>query len=78
MPQPIRKIHLEIKPEDLSKQSELATHIAIISSRWTVIENRLAHIFALAMQEMSGVTHAVLAEVTNVRTRLEMIMRALE
>lgn len=78
MPQPIKKINLKIDPQALAQRPELAAHIAIISSQWATVENRLAHIFALVMEDRKEISKAVLAEVTNVRTRLEMITRALE
>lgn len=78
MPKPVTGLHLRIDPHALLSRPELAAHIALVSTQWSVIEDRLAHIYAMAMGANVDACFVSLAKVINIRTRLDMIAAVLE
>ena len=59
------------------EREELICYIGIISSQWATIEDRIMHIFSLAMQTNESLSSVILDQVHNQTTRLDMICLAI-
>jgi len=79
MPQEIRgKVNVKINPHALRSRAKLATHIGIIASMWSEIEEELVWLYVTALRTTPAVAAATLEKVFSLAIRLDMTRSALQ